>query len=343
MNSSVKKLTEAAILSSIFIIITMIALSTGVAYGLYLDFVVPIIFALIYFRCEFKYTLMCGISSIILILFVLGNFVAAILVSQGFLLGLLCGYLITKASDIFDDLFLGSIIGVIFMVLIDIYARNIIGSSFMEEFQGYVDYFNNNPTIMENLSRLLPFIKINLQVIYYLFIAIFPFGIVFCVYFLTLMCGKRLRILNENAKRKYFMMRSMRNLSSFMCMKKEYFYYGLAYIVLVNLLRFSNININNVYLNTIITCVEYLSYYFIFRDMHVLIGNYINIKYKKKSLNLLYFAVTIVGFCSMFKITFLIYVIIATLMDKKFNLREKQSYIVNSHTEKLIDKYKKII
>ena len=96
MNSSVKRLTEAAILSAAFIIITMVALSTGLGYGLYLDFGVPIIFALIYFRCEFKYTLMCGISSVILILLVLGNFAAAILVSQSFLLGLLCGYLIAK-------------------------------------------------------------------------------------------------------------------------------------------------------------------------------------------------------------------------------------------------------
>ena len=104
MNSSVKKLTEAAILSSAFIIITMIALSTGIGYGIYLDFGVPIIFALIYFRCEFKYTLMCGISSVILILFVLGNFAAALLVSQSFLMGLLCGYLISKSSEVFEKM-----------------------------------------------------------------------------------------------------------------------------------------------------------------------------------------------------------------------------------------------
>ena len=113
MNSSVKKLTEAAILSSAFIIITMIALSTGIGYGLYLDFGVPIIFALIYFRCDFKYTFMCGISSVILILFVMGNFAAALLVSQSFLIGLICGYLISKSSQLFDDLFIGSIMGVV--------------------------------------------------------------------------------------------------------------------------------------------------------------------------------------------------------------------------------------
>ena len=100
---------------------------------------------------------MCGISSVILILLVLGNFAAAILVSQSFLLGLLCGYLIAKKSEIFDDLYLGSIIGVMFMILVDIYARNIIGYSFMQEFQGYVDYMNNNTNILEAINNYLPF------------------------------------------------------------------------------------------------------------------------------------------------------------------------------------------
>ena len=144
------------------------------------------------------------------------------------------------------------------------------------------------------------------------------------------MCGKRLRILNENAKRKYFMMRSIRSYGNFMCIKKEYFYYGLVYIILFNLLRVSNVNMTNVYLKTILTCVEYLSYYFIFRDTHILIGNYINIKYKKRSLNLLYFGVTIVSLFSIFRITFLVYVIVAVFMDK--NTKQRRS---EEHTSEL--------
>ena len=243
MNSSVKKLTEAAILSSLFIIVTIIAISTGIGYGLYLDFGVPIIFALIYFRCDLKYTFMCGISSVLLILFVLGNFAAALLVSQSFLLGLMCGYLICKSSEIFDDLYIGSILGVVFMVMVDIYARNIIGYSFMEEFYGYVEYIKTIPM----------FNYINFEVLYYLLIAIFPFGMVFSVYFISIMCGKRLRILNYNGKRKYFMMRSIRNYGNFMCIRKKSFYISIFYIVLVNLLSMADFQLNNVYLKTIIT------------------------------------------------------------------------------------------
>ena len=337
MNSSVKKLTEAAILSSAFIIITMIALSTGIGYGLYLDFGVPIIFALIYFRCDFKYTFMCGISSVILILFVMGNFAAALLVSQSFLIGLICGYLISKSSQLFDDLFIGSIMGVVFMVLIDIYARNIIGYSFMQEFQGYIDYMKSKPPI---LIEVAPWITdINFEVLYYLLIAIFPFGMVFSIYIISVICGKRLRILSENGKRKYFMVRSTRSCGSFMNIRKKYFYTAILYIILVNILEMSNIKFSNVYLKTIITCVQYLSYYFVFRDTHILIGNFINIKFKKKSLNLIYLLVTLILLCNVFRITVLTYVIISLYMDKKYNLREKQDYIVKSHIDKLMEVY----
>ena len=330
MNSSVKKLTEAAILSSLFIIVTIIAISTGIGYGLYLDFGVPIIFALIYFRCDLKYTFMCGISSVLLILFVLGNFAAALLVSQSFLLGLMCGYLICKSSEIFDDLYIGSILGVVFMVMVDIYARNIIGYSFMEEFYGYVEYIKTIPM----------FNYINFEVLYYLLIAIFPFGMVFSVYFISIMCGKRLRVLNYNGKRKYFMMRSIRNYGNFMCIRNKSFYISIFYIVLINLLSMADFQLNNVYLKTIITCTEYLSYYFVFRDTHVLIGNYINIKFKKKSLNLLYFVITLILLCNLFKIAVLSYVIIAVYMDKKYHLREKQDYIVKDHTDRLMEIHK---
>ena len=337
MNSSVKKLTEAAILSSAFIIITMIALSTGIGYGLYLDFGVPIIFALIYFRCDFKYTFMCGISSVILILFVMGNFAAALLVSQSFLIGLICGYLISKSSQLFDDLFIGSIMGVVFMVLIDIYARNIIGYSFMQEFQGYIDYMKSKPP---NLIEVAPWITdINFEVLYYLLIAIFPFGMVFSIYIISVICGKRLRIIREIGKRKYYMFRSIRSCGSFMNIRKKYFYTAILYIILVNILEMSNIKFSNVYLKTIITCVQYLSYYYVFRDTHILIGNFINFKFKKKSLNLIYLLVTLILLCNVFRITVLTYVIISLYMDKKYNLREKQDYIVKSHIDKLMEVY----
>ena len=86
------------------------------------------------------------------------------------------------------------------MVLIDIYARNLIGYSFMEEFQGYIDYIMSKP---KELSLILPYMEnINFSIIYYLLIAIFPFGMFFSVYFISLICGKRLKLLNKIRKTK---------------------------------------------------------------------------------------------------------------------------------------------
>lgn len=338
MNSSVKKLTEAGILSSAFVVLTMIALTTGLGYGIYLDFGVPIIFVLIYFRCDLKYTLLSGITSTIIIIFVLGNFATGILISQSFLLGILCGYLLSRPSGIFDDLFLGAILGLIFMVLIDIYARNLIGYSFMKEFQGYIDYIMSKP---KELTFILPYIEnINFAILYYLLIAIFPFGMFFSIYFISLLCGKRLKLLSKVEKQKYFMMRSLKTYGNFMNIKNKNFYLAILYIIIINIFNFTNIEFNSVYLNTIYICIEYISYYFVIRDVYLIIGNYINAKFRKKNVSLFYLIITIFLLVNIFKITVLIYTIVSIILDKKFNLRLKQRHIVDSHTDKLLEYYK---
>ncbi len=357
MNSSVKKLTEAGILSSAFVVLTMIALTTGLGYGIYLDFGVPIIFVLIYFRCDLKYTLLSGITSTIIIIFVLGNFATGILISQSFLLGILCGYLLSRPSGIFDDLFLGAILGLIFMVLIDIYARNLIGYSFMKEFQGYIDYIMSKP---KELTFILPYIEnINFAILYYLLIAIFPFGMFFSIYFISLLCGKRLKLLSKVEKQKYFMMRSLKTYGNFMNIKNKSFYLAILYIIIINMniknksfylailyiiiiniFNFTNIEFNSVYLNTISICIEYISYYFVIRDVYLIIGNYINAKFRKRNVSLFYLIITIFLLVNIFKITVLIYTIVSIILDKKFNLRLKQRHIVESHTDKLLEYYK---
>ena len=338
MNSSVKKLTEAGILSSAFVVLTMIALTTGLGYGIYLDFGVPIIFVLIYFRCDLKYTLLSGITSTIIIIFVLGNFATGILISQSFLLGILCGYLLSRPSGIFDDLFLGAILGLIFMVLIDIYARNLIGYSFMKEFQGYIDYIMSKP---KELTFILPYIEnINFDILYYLLIAIFPFGMFFSIYFISLLCGKRLKLLSKVEKQKYFMMRSLKTYGNFMNIKNKSFYLAILYIIIINIFNFTNIEFNSVYLNTISICIEYISYYFVIRDVYLIIGNYINAKFRKRNVSLFYLIITIFLLVNIFKITVLIYTIVSIILDKKFNLRSKQRHIVDTYTDKLLECYK---
>ncbi|MFQ7119742.1 MAG: hypothetical protein ACLRPW_06930 [Intestinibacter sp.] len=123
MNTT-KKLTEAALLSSLFIVVTIIAVSTGFGYAIYLDFIVPVFFCIICLKCDLKYTILSGITSLLIISLVLGNLGTAIWASQSVLLGIMCGYLINKPTMVMDDLVYGSVFGVIVMVLL-IYSFNI--------------------------------------------------------------------------------------------------------------------------------------------------------------------------------------------------------------------------
>lgn len=139
--NTTKKLTEAALLSSLFIVVTIIAVSTGFGYAIYLDFIVPVFFCIICLKCDLKYTILSGITSLLIISLVLGNLGTAIWASQSVLLGIMCGYLINKPTMVMDDLVYGSVFGVIVMVFIDIYASTLIGYSFMKNFKDIANGF----------------------------------------------------------------------------------------------------------------------------------------------------------------------------------------------------------
>ena len=72
MNST-RKLTESALLTSLFIVITIISVGTGIGYAAYLDFVVPVFFCIICLKCDLKYAILSSISSLIIVSLVLGN------------------------------------------------------------------------------------------------------------------------------------------------------------------------------------------------------------------------------------------------------------------------------
>ena len=105
-----KKLTEAAMLSALFVVCSMMFIYTGIAYTLYLDMIVPIIVCLIYMRLDFKYTVLASITSLLIVVLAVGDIVSGIWMSQGILMGLICGYFIQKKSTIFDDLFYSAVL-----------------------------------------------------------------------------------------------------------------------------------------------------------------------------------------------------------------------------------------
>ena len=122
-------------LSALFVVSSMVAIYTGIAYTLYLDMIVPLFICLIFMRLDFKYTLLSSITSLLIVTLAVGDVASAIWMSQGIIMGLICGYFIRRKGTIFDDLFYSAILGTFVMVLIDIYFSKLTGYCFMNEFE----------------------------------------------------------------------------------------------------------------------------------------------------------------------------------------------------------------
>ena len=313
MNTT-KKLTTASIMSSLFVVCTIALVSSGIGYTFYLDFIVPVFFTIICLKCDLKYSILSGITSLIIIGLILGNIGTAIWATQSVALGILCGTLLNKDTTMKDDLVYGSIIAVLFMVLIDIYASNLIGYSFMKEFQGYIKYFKNKELA---------------NTIYYMFVALYPFGSMFSIYFLALIFAQKLNILSGNSKKKYKIIRNFRNYSRFICFSKNLVYACSLYFIVAQILKFINFNINSVYLKTIFISIKYLCGYFIISDGYTVIQNYIMSKYKKIAYARYLSLLTIISLILVFNISVLVIIILNIILDKKISIRLQQVDIVN--------------
>lgn len=312
--NDIKKMTEAALMSALFVVGTIFFVSTGLGYTFYLDFIVPIFFVVICLKCDFKYSILAGVTSLVITGLVLGNIGTAIWASQSVILGIICGMLLQNDTTIMDDLVYGSILSVLLMVFVDIYASKLIGYSFMQEFKGYIKFLNNNEVA---------------NIMYYLLIAMFPFGMMFSVYYLGLIFSNKLKILKNNSKRKYNIIKNFRTYSRFIGCSKKVFYGCSIYLLIFQIFKFINIEINNTYLITISTCVGYLCAYFVVRDGYNVIQNYILSKYQKVSYARYMSLWTILILLLAFKVAIILIILFNTVLDKRIDIRVRQSYILD--------------
>ncbi len=312
--NDIKKMTEAALMSALFVVGTIFFVSTGLGYTFYLDFIVPIFFVVICLKCDFKYSILAGVTSLVITGLVLGNIGTAIWASQSVILGIICGMLLQNDTTIMDDLVYGSILSVLLMVFVDIYASKLIGYSFMQEFKGYIKFLNNNEVA---------------NIMYYLLIAMFPFGMMFSVYYLGLIFSNKLKILKNNSKRKYNIIKNFRTYSRFIGCSKKVFYGCSIYLLIFQIFKFINIEINNTYLITISTCVGYLCAYFVVRDGYNVIQNYILSKYQKVSYARYMSLGTILILLLAFKVAIILIILFNTVIDKRIDIRVRQSYILD--------------
>lgn len=319
MQNSIKNLTLASVLTSLFVVFTIFAMSTGLAYGIYLDFAVPVFFAIVYLKCSQKYAVLSGIVSIILVFVVVGDVAGALFMSQSLLLGLICAYFMVKDSILIEDIFFSSILGSVVILLIDLYTKGLTGFSLIGEFQDMIKWF--------------PY-KDYLIIVANLLISFYVTGMCFCIYYISLLLGKRLNVLNENTQKKYFVFKNMRLFNRFLYLKRSSFYISIVYILLIEILNFLNFDINSIYLETILTTIEYIAFYFVFRDSITILKDFIFTRTKKASYVFLFVFLNLILVFIMFKIQFIVLSTVSYLIDLKDKIRINQKTIVDLYYAK---------
>lgn len=300
-----KNLTKASLLSSLFIIITLIFVSTSIGCSFYLDFIASTYYALVYLSCKMKYTILSAITSLLIILLVLGNIAIFIWASQSIILGIICAYFISKDTTILDDIVISSIFGIIVMVFIDIYFSKIIGYSFINEAKIIVESYN-----IENIL--------------YLVIATVPLGTILSIFISTFFVADKLNFLKGHAKRKLLTLKNIKVTLKFMCCSNNLYYAMIIFIIFVEILNYYEIYI----FKTFFMASKYVCIYFVLRDSYSDIQNYL--LFRKINIRFLSI-ITIPLLVFMFKLTFIALVILDILLIKFIKIKSKQINIVNNY------------
>lgn len=297
-------------LSALFVVSSMIAIYTGIAYTLYLDMVVPLFVCLIYMRLDLRHTLLSSITSLLIVTFAIGDVASAIWMSQGILMGLICGYFIRKKETIFDDLFYSAILGTFIMVLIDIYFSKLTGYSFMKEFDSYRDLF---PLGSEYMAMA-----------FNIFVAMMPMSTILIVYVGALLIGKKLMILNENCTEKYMIIKNFKRYGSYICCSKKTYYFGIIYLILTELINLTGFEFKFVYFKTVIMAIRVIVIYFVLKDSFTFVIRGIFSKIKSNGMAQLIWLGAIYMLLIDFKSTFIVLVIGSQIINYSMKLREAQ-------------------
>lgn len=297
-------------LSALFVVSSMIAIYTGIAYTLYLDMVVPLFVCLIYMRLDLRHTLLSSITSLLIVTFAIGDVASAIWMSQGILMGLICGYFIRKKETIFDDLFYSAILGTFIMVLIDIYFSKLTGYSFMKEFDSYRDLF---PLGSEYMAMA-----------FNIFVAMMPMSTILIVYVGALLIGKKLMILNENCTEKYMIIKNFKRYGSYICCSKKTYYFGIVYLILTELINLTGFEFKFVYFKTVVMAIRVIVIYFVLKDSFTFVIRGIFSKIKSNGMAQLIWLGALYMLLIDFKSTFIILVIGSQIINYSMKLREAQ-------------------
>ena len=316
-------------LSAAFVVISIIAIGAGFGYAGYLDIGVPVIIVIIYLRCELKYTILSGVTSLLLVALTLGDIPSAIFMSQSMILGLVCGIIIPREGTIFDDLLFASIFGCIVMIVVDINFSNLTGYSFIKASKEYLSHF---PLFTEELK----------QELYYFLIATVPIGNMFVTYFLSIILGKKFRVLNDSGNRKFLIITKFKNYGSYISCSKNAINTGILSLIIINILGKVQFITSNIYFDIIINSSKYILLFFVLQDCYTLINRFIYSLTKSRLMLLISQLGILYMLLNYFKVTSLVIIILNFAIDNILNIRTRQIYILNKSLNKLMKENRKI-
>lgn len=322
-----KNITYSAVFSAIFIILSIIAISTGIAYTLFLDIIVPIYICIVFFKLDRKYTILMALASLLIVFFILGDVVSAIWMIQGMAIGFICTLFINKNSYIFDDFLYASIMATFIIIFIDIYFSTLTGYSMIKDSEEILKTFISTMNSI-NPSLVLP--EYFSSLVIYISVATVPVGTVIIVYLGTMIIGSKLNILDKNTRRKYNIIKGFKNYGALLCCSENAYRFSLIYILITECIKKFNINISMDYIRVVIMSGEIICLYFIVKDSISFFTKYIMIKNKSKALYNISFILSMYLLLVNFKVMLVFLVISSCIINRKMNLREKQIKVLNN-------------
>lgn len=322
-------MTQGAMFSAAFVVISIMVIGAGLGYAGYIDFIVPVFIVMIYLKCGLRYTILSSITSLILIAFVIGNVPSSIFMSQSMILGIIFAKLILKKESIYDDLFYGAISACFVMILIDINFSTLTNYSFIKESQNYINALSNIP----KLSILSDTQK---DIIYYGSIAVLPLGTVFIVYFLSIFGGKRFKILNSEGMRKYNILKNFKKYGGYISCSSKTLIIGTVYIILSLFIEKTHLLDNFSYVMVILKSVQYIVLFFVIQDSFNFVNKFIFGISRSRGIFIIGQLIILMFLMNRFIVTSICLILGNLFIQKKFKIREKQNNMLNYAMENSI-------
>ncbi len=283
-----KAITEASIMTSIFIVLTLLSSSIGLGFLGYYDFIVPIFFSIIFVKSGWKYSILSVFVSAIILLFILGNPITSIMIVQGAILGFSVGIAFTKLNCIGNEIIFISIISLLVLFIFDFILRAFTNVSIVSNF-GEV-----SKDISHALDLLIKSTKANggnielvkilnsyklmigtefFKQIFYFNFGLMSFGNGFIVYFLSLIAVKKLNLKIGKYPYKLNLVGSMKKNIRFIFSSKKIFFAMLVYILFIEFLKVLKFETGFSYLDASIYSIEYIFMIFTFKDAVIIVEN----------------------------------------------------------------------